>query len=112
MEESYRLLAVLLRVDLLAELRLIDLLAVLLLVELLRDAPARFLLLAAFLALSDRSLAFLFLVRAAFLAAALRCAFVCAMFLVTRTRQYVVKVRNYCFVNVTFPIRSSTNVIG
>jgi len=57
------------------------------------DVAPRFLRLeAAFLAFSA---AFRFLVRAAFLAAARRFAFDCAMFRIKGTRQYVVKVSYY-----------------
>ena len=71
---------------------LADLLAVFLLEPFLVAALRFLFLAAAFLAFSA---AFRFLVRAAFLAAARRFAFDCAMFRMKGTRHYVVKVSYY-----------------
>ena len=95
------------RLLLLADRPVVFLLELLLVVFLLDFLPAeRFLLLAA--AFFAFSAAFRFLVRAAFLAAARRCAFVCAMFRMKGTRHYVVKVSYY---QLIFLVYSSNQML-
>jgi len=72
---------------------LLELFLLVVLLEPFLDVALDFLLLAA--ALLAFSAAFRFLVRAAFLAAARRFAFDCAMFRMKGTRHYVVKVSYY-----------------